>query len=193
MAENPHPKWKQDACELCKQGVPMPIQGSQCTAPSEAQHIEQLTARVAELEKQDAKTREDFCTIVTQVRADLSREVALRRGLQAENARLRAALEAERKRCPFCKGTGSKLVRTGECSASIQEPCDMCGWIDAALSSTPVAEPQADPVRKALEELVRDIEPFAGRLYERGSSFDELRNAFLVALAAAREALKGGQ
>lgn len=65
---NPNPKWKQDACKWCAKGVPQCHAGGMadkyfhavphrtvistpCAAPPEAQHIERLTARVVDLER----------------------------------------------------------------------------------------------------------------------------------------------
>jgi len=73
MAE--YPKWKQDACEGCRKGLGsyLYVNGgiyhsltdynaadpqSPCTAPTEAQYIEQLTARVTELERDNAGLRQ---------------------------------------------------------------------------------------------------------------------------------------
>lgn len=107
MAENPNPKWKQDACEWCAKGVPqchvggMPSDryfhalpgraavSTSCTAPTEAQYIEQLTARVAELreaERETADQRDMEHSRRTEVERDLEEA-------RAENARLRTALK----------------------------------------------------------------------------------------------------
>ena len=75
MNSNPFPKWKQDRCPLCEQGVPMPIQGNDCEAPTEAKYIAQLEAKL-ETQGRNCKFYADSTD-----------------RLEQENARLRAALK----------------------------------------------------------------------------------------------------
>ena len=114
MAE--YPKWKQDACELCRQGIPVYSNRSAihhpsgagrdtCTASSD-RHIEQLTARVAELEGQASRSNQ-----VIERTFDLLNETVA--SLLAENFRLRQppANEAWRLIVEYAYKVGGEGVR----------------------------------------------------------------------------------
>lgn len=159
-----YPEWKKAACGWCAKGVPMSAKMHHtsgapfCTAPTEAQHIEQLTARVAELEYDLNLSRrlDDIaCKKVTD--------------LQAANAVLRTALE-EIQASPMTEWIYKKATDALSSEAVAAEPQvpDCITTMNRRRCVLPEGhgppcifneafrdvfnKSQADPIRKSLEE-----------------------------------------
>jgi len=100
--------------------------------------------------------------------------------LQAETARLRAALEEIAEYVCTCSDHDDVQASVGR----------LCG---AALSTAPVAEPKANPIRKALVDLIASAEVITCNCDPGdGASYRPCADctALAVDLAAVREALK---
>lgn len=195
MAENPNPEWKQAACKWCREGrrIVMELHHDSadgewllgCTAPTEAQHIKNLTAELDTANEVIRQIAQMFgVTDTRHILGDLGR-------VKAGIGVMRTALQEV-----FDYFMGPQACGDFTCNCGKTDACGTCEIREstrAALSHEAVAgeaeRQKDDPIRKALEGLVLEV----SSLLEAQSIGVKRYARMWPIVVAAREALKGAK